>query len=148
MLWYRSAAGKKSGLSWHLSFKRLRCQLPYNLPYPTVINGPVEIIDMIRISKLGGADQRRGYPDPHCWAPSLVTLICRYGLDIGSSQQSDKSLSRAVIDVPPELLGGDLLNTNDAFNLYVKSDISKVPLPTALLLLGSGLPGSIGSAMT
>jgi hypothetical protein len=75
-------------------------------------------------------------------------LLFRLTLDDVPTPTRWVYLGAAVIDVPPEGLGGDLLNTNDAFNLYVKSDISKIPLPNALLLLGSGLPGSIPSAMT
>jgi hypothetical protein len=47
--------------------------MQYSLPDPTVINGSAEKLDMIRISKLNGAEQRRGYPDPHGLALSVMT---------------------------------------------------------------------------
>jgi hypothetical protein len=46
-----------------------------------------------------------------------------------------------------DVSGDTLLNTNDAFGLFVKSEVCENPLPGTLLLLGSALIGLAGCRM-
>jgi hypothetical protein len=52
---------------------------------------------MILISELGGFDLGRDSTDHYKLAPSMMSLMCRYGADKENFKEVDKFLVRAVI---------------------------------------------------
>jgi hypothetical protein len=63
------------------------------LPKPAVIIEPSRIADILLISEVGGVCTRKGYPDPHCLVPSVVSLMDRYVTDMEGFLLSDKYLN-------------------------------------------------------
>jgi len=63
----------------------------------TVITGQEKFPGMILISELGGFDLGRDSTDHYKLAPSMMSLMCRYGADKENFKEVDKFLVRAVI---------------------------------------------------
>ena len=68
-----------------------------NLPKQKIILGAAKMPGMVWISELGEVDPRRSHPNLYRLVPSMMNLVCRYGVDRLNFQRRDKFLVRAVI---------------------------------------------------
>jgi len=68
-----------------------------NLPDEIVITGPPKIAEMIWLSEQGGADPWMDFGNSCGLRPRMLSLMCRYVLDMESFWPLDKFLSRAAI---------------------------------------------------